>query len=287
MLKNGLILEGGAMRSVFTAGILDFFMDESFLFDEVYTTSAGAYATINYLSGQRGRCIETNIKTLESGESYVGVKTFFKTLGNFFDMDKLFNEYPNVRFPFDYESFFGSKIKLTMSVTDCKTGSAVYYDRFGDNERLMKILRASNSLPFISRLVKIDGGDMVDGGMADPIPVYKAISNGVKKPVVVLTQNREYRKKLTSKYGTLIRSVYWKYPKFRALLKDRPARYNEVLDFLEREEEAGNIFVIRPELPSIKNYEKNTEKLMEFYHHGYNLMKSRFEELKEFLDRQM
>lgn len=284
MKKSGLVLEGGAMRSVFTAGILDSLMDQEIWFDEIYTMSAGAYAALNYISGQKGRILKTNVEPLTNGDIYFGPKTFFTTGGNFFDMDKLFDIYPNKTVPFDYEKFFASKIKLITAVTDCKTGKAKYYDEYGDNKRLMKIMRASNSLPFISRLVKIDDGHMVDGGMADPIPVYKAIDSGIDKPVIVLTQNKDFRKKTTSKYGTLIRMIYWKYPKFRALLKNRPTRYNEVLDFIDEQEALGNMFVFRPLIPSLKNNENDVSTLMDFYHHGYDMLKERATELKQFLE---
>lgn len=282
-MSKGLILEGGAMRSIFTAGVLDSMIDQNIWIDEIYTMSAGAYAALNYISGQKGRVVETNIRTLESGDDYLGVKTFFKTGGNLFNMDKLFDEYPNKKIPFDYDKFYSSTIKLITAVTDCKTGQAKYYSEYGEPSRLMKIMRASNSLPFISRLVKLDGSDMVDGGMADPIPLYKAIESGVEKPVVVLTQLKEFRKKSTSKYGTLIRMIYWKYPKFRALLKNRPQRYNEVLDFIEEQEKLGKVFVIRPKLPPVKNNSKDTKALMDFYHHGYEMLKECAEELKAFL----
>ena len=282
-MKSGLILEGGAMRSIFTAGAIDCLLDNAIRFDEVHTTSAGAYAALNYLSGQRGRCIETNVKTLESGDKYLGISTFFRTGGNLFDMDKLFDEYPNKKFPFDYKAFYNSSMRMVTSVTDCKRGEAVYFDEYGDRHNLMKIMRASNSLPFISKMVKHEGMDLVDGGMADPIPVFHAIECGVKKAVVVLTQTKNYRKKKTSKYGTLMRSFYWKYPKFRALLKHRPERYNAVLDYLEKEEAEGRIFVIRPKTKPVKNNETDTALLMDFYQHGYDLTKSRLAELKEFL----
>ena len=285
MSKSGLVLEGGAMRSIFTAGVLDAMMDNDICFDEIYTMSAGAYAAMNYISGQKGRVLKTNVQTLIDGDKYVGVKTFFKTGGNFFDMHKLFDEYPNKKYPFDYEAFYASKTKLITALTDCISGSARYYkdSDYGDRVHLMKVMRASNSLPFISRLVKIDGGHMVDGGMSDPIPVHKAIESGISRPVVVLTQNKDYRKKLTSKYGTLIRMIYWKYPKFRQLLKNRPLRYNNVLDFIEREEAEGNMFVIRPTLPSIKNNETDTSVLMNFYNHGYEMLCNKATELKNFI----
>lgn len=284
MKKNtGLLLEGGAMRSIFTAGVLDCFLDKEFFVPNVLTTSAGAYAGINYISKQKGRVLETNVKTLETKEKYIGLKTFFRT-GNLFDMERLFDRFPNQLFPFDYEEFYSSDIHFSVSTTDCQKGEAVYYSEFRDNVQLMNIMKASCSLPLISKVVDVDGVPMMDGGMIDPIPIYKAVNDGWNKIIVVLTQKRNYRKSPNSMYGGLIKLFYGKYPNFLNKLKERPARYNDAIETIARLEEEGRVLVISPNLQPVANNSTNIPKLIEFYRHGYELAEEKFEQIRAFAE---
>ncbi|MCL2254368.1 MAG: patatin family protein, partial [Lachnospiraceae bacterium] len=258
MLKNcGIVLEGGAFRSVFSAGVLDFFLDNDFYIPNIVTLSAGAYAALNYVSRQPGRLIRTNIDPLRK-KRYLGLGTYIRT-GNFFDMDFMFNKMPNELEPFDYDTFFASDQRLVMHTTNCQTGKAIYYDDFGDKNRLMNICRASNSMPFITTIVNIDGNPMLDGGMYDAIPIKKAIDDGNEKIIVVYTRTKEYRKKTRKFYLFMIKIVYRKYPEFIKVISQRADRYNETLDLIDKLEKEGKVYIIRPEHKPVRNHETDPE----------------------------
>ncbi len=279
---TGLLLEGGALRSVFTAGVLDFFMDQDFYVPNVVAVSAGAYAGMNYVAKQRGRTADTNIETFRHTK-YVGFKTLLRT-GELFDMDLLFHEFPNGDKPFDYDTFSTSEQHFLMSTVDCTTGEPVYYSQFNDKEQLMRIARASNSLPFISKIVDINGVPMLDGGMYDAIPIDKALEEGIDKIIVIFTRTGEYRKKKRYLYMFFLRMLYRKFPKFVKMVESRPQRYNDAIDRINQLEQEGKAFVIRPIEKPVANNETNPDKLMKFYEHGYQCAKERFEALKKFLE---
>lgn len=283
MLTNsGIVLEGGAFRSIFSAGVLDYFLEEDFHIPNIITLSAGAYAALNYISKQKGRILQTNVEPLK-GKSYVGFKTFLRT-GGLFDMDFLFDRIPNELVPFDYDAFFASDQRLVMHATNCLTGKATYYDTFENKERLMDICRASNSMPFIAPIVRIDETPMLDGGICDAIPIEKAMEDGIEKAIVVFTRNKEYRKKYRWFYQFMINRVYRKYPQLIKIVKKRAEHYNHALEIVEQLEKEGKVYVIRPTQPSIKNSESNPNKLMRFYEHGYQTAKEKFAEMKAFLE---
>jgi len=279
---TGLLLEGGALRSVFTAGVLDYFMDENFYVPNVIAVSAGAYAGLNYIAKQRGRTAETNIEPFRS-HSYVGLRTFLKT-GELFDMKLLFEKFPNSEKPFDYDAFMNSNQKFLMSTVNCETGLPVYYDTFEDKDQLMKITRASNSLPFVSKKVEIDGVPMVDGGMYDAIPIDKALEEGVEKIIVIFTRTDEYRKVKRHLYMFLLHIIYHRFPNFIKMVESRPKRYNDAIEKISRLEQEGKAFVIRPKTKPVLNNETNPDKLYAFYHHGYECAKNCFEDLKRFVE---
>lgn len=283
-MKTGLLLEGGAMRGMFTAGVLDYFLDSGMQFKNIMTTSAGAYAAMNYIAGQRGRCLKTSVEPFQRGEGFIGLKTFFSSGGNLFDMNKLFEEYPNHEYPFDYDAFFKSDVYLQVSTTNCVTGKAEYFDEFGDAKRLMSVMRASNSLPLISQIVPVDGVPMLDGGMIDPIPIYRALEDKWDKIVVVLTQKKDYRKNAKSLYSGILHLLYRQYPEFLCALKGRPRRYNAALEIIAEMEQQGRIFAIYPEVKPVKNNETNPEKLLSFYQHGYQCMKDKMHQLNKYLE---
>ena len=283
MLKSrGLVLEGGAFRSVFSAGVLDFFLEQDFHFPNIVTLSAGAYAALNYVSRQPRRLIDTNIEPLKK-KRYLGLGIFIRT-GSLFDMDFLFNRMPNELVPFDYETFFASEQRLVMHATNCRTGKAVYYDDYRDDKRLMDICRASNSMPFITPVIEIDGEPMLDGGMYDAIPVEKALADGCEKIVVVFTRTKEYRKKSRWFYNFMISLVYRRYPEFVKVVRQRPARYNETLALIDELEAQGKAYIIRPGQRPVHNHESNPDKLLKFYQHGYQTAQEKFQEIKDFLD---
>lgn len=270
------------MRSIFSAGVLDAFLDNEIKISNVMAVSSGAYAGMNYLSEQRGRVLEAVIKPLET-EKYMGFCTFLKK-GTFFDMDLLFDEIPKKRVPFDFRTFSDAAKHFVINTVNCLTGEPVYFDRFQDEELFFKICRAANSLPFIARITRIDGVPMLDGGMADAIPISRAMEEGWRKFVVVRTRNAAYRKKQRYFYLTMLRLLYHRYPNFIKLVAGRAERYNQSVELLDRLENEGRAFVFHPpEEIELTNNESNVEKLMEYYGYGYEAVQVRREELLEFV----
>lgn len=279
--KAGLLLEGGAMRSVFSAGVLDCFLEKDIRIPNVLAVSAGAYAGMNYVSGQKGRVVDAVIKPLKEYK-YLGLGTFLRK-GTFFDMEFLFHEVPK-KVPFDFQSFLGYPGRFITSMLNCESGENVYYDKFQDEEEFFTVCQAANSLPLIAKMTQFDGAHMLDGGMADAIPVDKALSEGWEKLVVVLTRDISYRKKpRKGPYMQAIRLIYRKYPAFLKLISDRSVRYNESLDKLAHLEKEGRAFVLRPTTITVGNNESSVKKLMDYYNHGYQTAAARLGELAEFL----
>ena len=284
MKDIGIILEGGAMRSIFSAGVLDFFLDNDIHVPNVIAVSAGAYAGMNYVSEQRGRVMDAIIKPLEK-EKYLGVRTFLKK-GTFFDMYLLFDEIPKRKAPFDFDKFTMSAKRFVISTVNCLTGEPVYHDTFQDEDGFLKICRAANSLPFISKITNINGIPMLDGGMADPIPIERALEENWNKMIIVVTRNSSYKKKQSFLYITMIKLLYRKYPKFVDLVVGRAERYNDSLHIIEQLEKEGKAFVLRPTGDiNLTNNEADTKKLRNYYKHGYEVAASRNQELQEFLNQ--
>ncbi len=265
--KTGLVLEGGGMRSTFTAGVLDFFMDQKIWFPYTIGVSAGASNGISYASRQRGRSRYSNIDLLEK-RNYIGLPYFLKGKG-YIDMDFLFYEYPDKYYPLDYDTYFQSQDRFVMVTSNCLTGKAEYFEEKKDAQRLVDICCASCTIPVMCPVAYVDGIPMVDGGVCDAIPIRRAIMDGFEKNVVVLTRNKGYRK--ADKDFHLPGFIYKKYPAIREQLKNRYRRYNEVLDYIDRLEEEGTALVIRPEKPiQVGRTEKDVAKLAALYEEGYD-----------------
>lgn len=280
--RVGIILEGGAMRSVFSAGVLDFLMEKEIHIPNVLAVSAGAYAGMNYASGQKGRCVKSVVEPLRD-YCYMGLGTFLKK-GTFFDMDYLFDEVPKQKAPFDFETFQNFKGRFITSTVDCSTGEAVYHEKFSDNAEFFNICKAANSLPLIAKISHINGKPMLDGGMADAIPITKALEEGWQKIIVVFTRDAAYRKKeKVNLYQMIINLVYHKYPQFLEVIKERAKRYNDAIDTVAGLEREGRAFVLRPTKMTVGNNEADVDKLTAYYQHGYDTMQEKYGELLEFL----
>ena len=258
--KTGLVLEGGGMRGVFTCGVLDSFMDRGIRFPYTIGVSAGACNGLSYMSGQRGRAKYSNIDLLEKYQ-YIGLKYLLKKR-NIMDFDLLFQEFPEHILPYDYESYFSSPERYEMVTTNCVTGEANYFEEKQDKKRVIDIVRASSSLPFVCPIAYVDDVPMLDGGIVDSIPLMRAWNEGFTHNVVVLTRNRGYRKE--AKDIHIPSFFYRKYPKMREALSCRCRVYNEQLEMVERMEEAGEITVIRPQKPvMVDRIERDIQKLTE------------------------
>ncbi len=266
--NTALVLEGGGLRGVFTCGVLDCFMDNGIRFPFMVGVSAGACNGLSYMSGQRGRAKSSNIDLMEKYH-YVGIKYLF-TQRCIMDFKLLFEDFPERIIPYDYNAYFANPARFVMVTTNCLTGKAEYMEEKSSSERVMDIVRASSSLPFVSPVTYVDSVPMLDGGIADSIPIEYAMNQGYEKLLVVLTRNRGYRKKDSSM--ALSKVFYHKYPELRKALARRNETYNRTMDLIEKLEDEGRIKVIRPENPVVVGrMEKDTAKLTALYEEGYEV----------------
>lgn len=269
--NTALILEGGGLRGVFTCGVLDCFMDKGIRFPFTVGVSAGACNGLSYMSGQRGRAKSSNIDLMDK-HHYVGFK-YLLTQGCIMDYKLLFEDFPEKIIPYDYEAYFANTDRFVMVTTNCLTGKAEYFEEKTDRKRVMDIVRASSSLPYVAKITYVDGMPMLDGGIADPIPVEYAQSQGYERMVVVLTRNKGYRK--NEKQLPVPKFIYRKYPELRKTLSSRNAKYNRTMEMIERLEDEGRMTVIRPVHPiEVGLMEKDTDKLRSLYQEGYELAES-------------
>ena len=202
-------------------------------------------------------------------------------------MDVLFDDYPNRMYPYDYDAAFAYEGVFEMVVTNCLTGRAEYMTEIENRQKVMDIARASSSMPLAAPVVDIDGIPYLDGGIADSIPIKRAESLPNQKIVIVLTREKGYRKSYWSKSRkALFKRTYREYPEFVRTLIERPLRYNRVMDYIDEQEAAGHIFVIRPTMDQVKRLEKDVEKLEGIYTHGYERMSQEYEALMAYLSKE-
>lgn len=264
--SSGLILEGGGMRGVFTSGVLDNLMDRGIRFPYTIGVSAGACNGISYMSEQRGRAKYCNIDLLEKYR-YIGLKHLLLK-GNIMDFDLLFRRIPEELYPYDYEKYATQEGIFEMVTTSCKSGKPCYFNEKHDARRIIEIVRASSSLPFVSPIAYVDGEPMVDGGVSDSIPLLRARELGYNNNIVVLTRNKGYRK--PEKETKVPPLFYRKYPALREAIRSRNAIYNKQISLVEELEEQGKLIVLRPERPIVVDrMERNTQKLIDLYDEGY------------------
>ena len=265
--KTGLVLEGGGMRGVFTSGVLDAFMKYDVNFSYIVAVSAGACNGLSYVSRQPRRARMSNIDMLVKYD-YIGLRHLV-TQGCIFDPELLYDRFPNELVPYDYDTYFSSQSTFEMVVTNCNTGRAEYLtEKSGDRQRLLDICRASSSLPYVSKVIDVDGLPYLDGGIVDSIPVQRAIDMGHERNVLVLTRNRGYRN--TSRDRKIPRFIYKKYPRLRVALSRRIAEYNRQLEMVEDMEDRGIVDVIRPQRPmDVGRMEKDEKKLEALYEEGF------------------
>lgn len=266
--NTGLVLEGGGMRGVFTSGVLDAFMKHELYFHYVVAVSAGACNGMSYISRQPRRARLSNIDFLPK-YNYIGLRHLV-TQGCIFDQKLLYDRFPNELIPFDYDEFFRHSAGFEMVATNCQTGRAEYLSDTGDRQRAIDIVRASSSLPYVSKIVWVDGKPMLDGGIVDSIPIRHAQEMGHAFNVVITTRNYGYRE--TGHDRKTPRFIYRHYPRLRVALSHRIQAYNDQLQLVEDLERAGQIVVIRPQRPmEVSRMEKDTGKLERLYEEGFRL----------------
>lgn len=266
--NTGLVLEGGGMRGVFTSGVLDAFMKHGVYFRHVVAVSAGACNGMSYISRQPRRARLSNIDFLTQ-YGYIGWRHLLRQ-GCIFDQELLYDKFPNEYVPFDFDTYFQWSATFEMVTTNCLTGQAEYLTESNDRQRSLDIVRASSSLPYVSKIVRVDGIPMLDGGIVDSIPVMRAIETGHPQNVVILTRNKGYRSKERDR--KIPPFVYKKYPRLRVALSRRVAAYNEQLELVERLERLGKVVCIRPQRPmEVGRMEKDIGKLERLYQEGFML----------------
>lgn len=284
MYQAGLVLEGGGMKGVYTAGVLDLFLDKGVDFSSVYGVSAGACNMCSYISKQRGRALDVNIDYLDS-KRYCSVESMIFS-GDLFNVNTCYNLIPNYLNPIDNETFMAYEGKAYSVVTNLRTGRPEYL-RVRDAVKDIDKVRASSSLPLVSRTVTINGKPYLDGGLSDSIPIQKSIRDGNSKNVIVMTKEIGYRRKpIDSGQLALIKVRYAKYPKVAEIMAERHIVYNECLDFIERLEKEGEVFVIRPQHPNdVRRIERDKARMKALYDQGYEEAESFYEDMMRYLEK--
>ena len=281
MKKIGLVLEGGAMRGMYTAGIIDTFLDENIEVDTIIGVSAGALFGINYLSKQKGRVLRYN-KKYANDKNYMGLHSLITT-GNLVNTDFAYNKLPMELDPFDEKTFRKSKTKFYATVTNVENGEAEYI-QITDTYKQIDAFRASGSMPFVSQIVEYDNKKYLDGALADSIPIKKMQEMGCDKIIVVLTKPDNYRKKKHPEF--IAKAYYKKYPALAKAINTRYKIYNETLDYIEELESKKEIFVLRPSKDlKISRVEKDVDKIEAQYNLGVSDCKSALSKLKKFIEK--
>lgn len=281
MYQAGLVLEGGGMKGVYTSGVLDFFLDKELEFSSVYGVSAGACSMASFLSKQRGRAFDVTVDYLDTG-NYCSLKSLLTT-GDLFNVDMCYHMIPDYLNPYDHDTFEKYEGKAYSVVTNIVTGRPEYM-RMRDMRKDIVKLRASASLPLVSRNVMIDGVPYLDGGISDAIPLQKSVLDGNQKNVVIMTKEEGYVRKPTQNVG-IFKARYWKYPKVAELMAERHINYNRQLEYIEGQVQQGRAFVIRPKkISEVGRIEKDYDKLKALYEEGYADAAECYEQLLAFLE---
>lgn len=282
-MKNGLVLEGGAMRGLFTAGVLDVLMENRVRFDGLIGVSAGACFGCNYKSGQIGRVIRYN-KRFARDPRYCSWRSFFRT-GDLFNADFCYRELPMTLDVFDAQAFEANPMEFYLVVTDCATGEPVYRRIDHADEKAFQWMQASASMPIVSRPVAIDGGEYLDGGLSDAVPLRWFESLGYDRNVVITTRPRGYRKAPAGKLQ-LWKPFLRRLPKICDAMQSRSDRYNASLDYLDARVQSGQTFLIAPEQPlAISRISHDPDKMQRVYDTGRAAGERNLSAILEFLSR--
>ena len=272
-----LILEGGTLRPIFSAGVMDALLDNNITFPYCIGVSAGITNGISYISQQRGRNLEVVTK-YRNDKRYLGYRNFLKCK-SLFGLDFVFDEIPNKLIPFDMDTYKKYPGKVLVGVTNAKTGKTEYLDGKNLDDKAT-MLRATCALPIFFPVIKLNGNEDYDGGICDPIPIKKAIEDGNDKHLIILTQPKGYKKELSKKNVLVAKLLNNKYPNLKDALLNRHDSYNETVRFCEELEKQGKALILRPEF-SLESFEKDVDKLKANYNHGYDLATKRINDIKK------
>ncbi len=282
-MKTGLVLEGGAMRGMFTAGVLDVFMENAVTFDGMVGVSAGAAFGCNFKSRQIGRALRYNVNYCRD-KRYCSFRSLIKT-GDMYGADFCYREIPKKLDVFDDKAYDENPMKFYAVCTDVENGAPCYFRCDRSDDEFTEILRASASMPLVSRMVGIRGRLFLDGGVSDSIPLKFFEKEGYGRNIVVLTRPLGYAKK-KSCVVPLMKLKYKKYPQLVRAMEQRHIVYNETLEYIAKKEAAGEILVIRPQKElALSRTEHDGEKLKAAYNEGVAQAQRRLSEIKAFLER--
>lgn len=280
MYQAGLVLEGGGMKGIYTAGVLDFFLEKEMDFSSCYGVSAGACHLCSFLSKQKKRAYRVAVNYLDN-KRYCSIFSLLTT-GDLFGVNMCYDLIPNYLDPYDFEAFQRYEGKAYAVVTNIRTGEAEYI-QLEDMHKDIQAVRASSSMPLVSRSVKIGEEYYLDGGIADSIPIARSIADGNGKNIVVMTKETGFYRKPESNLA-VIKARYVRYPKVYELMKIRDKMYNDTLAYLEKMEKEGKAFIIRPKKKSgVGRVEKDKDKLDALYKEGYQDAEECYVELLEYL----
>ena len=277
----GLVLQGGAFRGIFTAGILDYLLEKDLQFPYVVGVSAGACNMLGFLSKQKAYAKRSLIQENPSDRFY-GLNQMTKS-HKLVDLDRLCLEYPYKQNPYDFDTFFQTPSIGEVVVTNCDTGQAEYLQERSSRERLLLMTKASSSIPLLTSMVEIDHKRYLDGGLSDSVPLLRAIDQGFKKNVIVLTKDRDHIETLNKYEIAFCEMHYRKFPNLVKTLTERNDMYQKTIALIDDYEKKGDAFVIRPQVPMIRTFETDEEKLLTIYNHGYNLMENYYDQLLDFI----
>ena len=262
---TALVLEGGGMRGMFSAGVFEAFMLKGLVFPYITVVSAGACNILSYMSNQP-------LRTRRIIENYVTDKRYFSLKnwmekGSIFGFDFIFEDLPQTLLPFDFETYYNYPGTLQVGTTDCRSGQSVWFGKEAIGHSFLPV-RASASLPFLAPIVHIGSRDLLDGALVAPIPYERAMEAGYKKFIIVLTRNSGYRKK-KSVPKLLLKTWYKNYPKLWEIMQQRPSLYNSQLEYVEQLEKEGKAVIIRPQIPlEIDRLDIKPDKLLALHDHG-------------------
>ncbi len=278
---SSIILEGGTFRPVFSAGVMDALLDNDIMFPYCIGVSAGITNGFSYISKQKERSYRI-LKNYRHDKRYIGAVNFLKCR-SIFGLDFAFDEVPNKLDPFDFETFNKYDGKILVGVTNAETGKSEYMDGKDLDERCTMI-RATCAIPLFFPPIKINNTDYFDGGLCDPIPIRKAINDGNKKHLIILTRPEGYVKTLSKGNVAAAKILNKKYPKLKDTFLTRHLQYNETVKFCEQLEAEGKAIILRPtSVDGIESFEKDLNKITHAYEHGYNMAMNRIDEIRSLL----
>ena len=281
MGKVGLVLEGGAFRGIFTAGALDFLLEMGVSFPYVIGVSAGSGNAVNFIARQKGRT--RRVIMHENADPFYGLSSLAKR-GKLLDLDMMLGSYAYRQIPLDFKTFFGSETESEYVVACCESGEAEYLGHDGSEQSILRLCKATCSVPFVCQPVEIGTKHYIDGSVIDSIPFLRALERGCERVVVILTRPQGGSPTNYAKAKLLVDLCYRKkYPRLADALLRRRENYERQMEALSRLEREGNALIIRPTDETIGHFENDKKSLERFYRHGYGTMKRAYDRLADFI----